>query len=116
MPSSQHGGYTSGRSMPHGMIHSPNVDGGNRPSPCSHVLGEEEEEDKDQPQQAGCPPELPDGWGMLTSHEGHSYYVFYPTGKTQWERPVFSPKDRRKLDTEEPPPFSTLSYKGIDRV
>ncbi len=86
------------------------------PSPCSHVLGEQEEEEEDQPQQEGFPSQLPDGWGMLTSREGHLYYVFYPTGKTQWERPVFSLKDESKLDNEEPPPLPPHSYEGIDRV
>ncbi len=87
------------------------------PSPCSHMLTEEEEEEKGgQPQQEGFLNELPDGWGMLASREGHSYYVFYPTGKTQWERPVFSPKDESKLDNVEPPPLPPLSYEGIDRV
>ncbi len=112
--SPQHRWHTSGHTIPHGTMRSENE--GNMPLPCSHALGEEEEEEKHQPQQKGFPSQLPDGWGTLTSREGHLYYVFYPTGKTQWEPPVFSQKDESKLDIEEPPPLPSHSYKGIDRA
>ena len=33
------------------------------------------------------PPPLPAGWGELRTGDGRAYYVFYPTGAVQWERP-----------------------------
>lgn len=33
------------------------------------------------------PPPLPAGWGELRTGDGRPYYVYYPTGAVQWERP-----------------------------
>lgn len=33
------------------------------------------------------PPPLPTGWGELRTGDGRPYYVYYPTGAVQWDRP-----------------------------
>lgn len=33
------------------------------------------------------PPPLPRGWGELRTDDGRPYYVYYPTGAVQWQRP-----------------------------
>ena len=38
------------------------------------------------------PPPLPYGWGELRTGDGRPYYVYYPEGTVQWERPA-PPKD-----------------------
>lgn len=42
------------------------------------------------------PPPLPAGWGQLCTGDGRPYYVYYPTGAVQWERP----KPPAAADTE----------------
>lgn len=37
-------------------------------------------------------PPLPRGWGELRTGDGRSYYVYYPTGAVQWQRPAPEPK------------------------
>ncbi|CAN0541511.1 unnamed protein product, partial [Ectocarpus sp. 12 AP-2014] len=43
-------------------------------------------DDPDDPSKQGPPP-LPAGWGELRTGDGRPYYVYYPTGAVQWERP-----------------------------
>lgn len=46
------------------------------------------------------PPPLPAGWGELRTGDGRPYYVYYPSGAVQWERPK-SPVDPEGGDKQE---------------
>lgn len=57
-------------------------------------------DDPDNPATQGPPP-LPAGWGELRTGDGRPYYVYYPTGAVQWERPKPSAADSDGSDEAE---------------